>query len=102
MRLESGQSVRDANSEILQRTRERDVVGLVEPRLKLDEHYYLLATLGRLREGANDFRVARSAVQSHLNGQDVLVERSRRDEMLHRRREGIVRMMHHHVLLADH
>ena len=86
MRLEVLEPVGDVHAERFQRPREVDVVRLLEPRLKLDQHRHLDAALRRFRERAHHGAASR-AVQRHLDGERLVVARGGLDELLDGRAE---------------
>ena len=99
--LEADQAVDHVHTGLFELARPDDVVGLVESRLDLDECEDLLAGLGRVDERLDDRAVARCAVQGLLDREDVRVLRGLLEEGLHARREGLVRVVHEHIGLAD-
>ena len=101
VRLEADDAVHDVGARLLQLARPDDVVRLVEARLDLDQDHDLLAALGGGDERGDDRRVARGPVQGLLDREDVGVVRGLGDEPLHRRREGLVRVVDEDVAGAD-
>src|SRR4051812_4169673 len=89
------------HTEILQRPRPRDVVGLVATSLKLHQYGDLLATLRRSRQRPDDCGVTRRSVQGELDCEHMLIRRRFLEEFLDRRRKGIERMMEQNVALAN-
>jgi len=68
--LEAGQAVDHDGARLLEAGGPGDVALLVEAGLHLDEDGYLLAVARRPREGPHDGRVARGAVEGHLDRED--------------------------------
>jgi hypothetical protein len=80
--------------------RPADIGLLVEAGLELDQRRHRLAGLGGVDQGAHDRAVVRRAVKRLLDGDDFRIARCLQQE-LHDHVEGLVGVMHHHVLLAD-
>ena len=73
VRLERRRAERHVHAGVLELSRPRDVVRLVEARLELDDHRHLLAALRRLDERRDDRRVARRAIERELDRQHLVV-----------------------------
>src|SRR6266550_517439 len=102
VRLHCWQAVGDVNTVILERSRPGDVVRFVEACLQLDQHRDLFPSLSRLGQRPHHAGVSRSAVQSHLDGEDVVVGRGGEQKLLDRRVEGVERVMEQNVLLLQY
>ena len=81
--LQARKAVRDVDAESLERARPGDVVQLILSGLQLDENGDLLSTLRGFSQRAHDLRVARSAIQRHLDRQHARVGGSGQEKMLH-------------------
>ena len=81
--LVADEPVHDMHAGFLQLTGPVDVVGLVEPRLELDQRGDLLAVHRGVHQGAHDWRVAAGAVERHLDGHHIVIERGLLDEVDH-------------------
>src|SRR5712692_1697107 len=92
MRFEADHSVGYVNSKFLEPGRKLDVRRLIEARLQLDDDCDLLAVSCRIAQVADNFRIARSPVQGHLDRADLRVLRGLAQKTLDRGRERLVRM----------
>src|SRR5260370_42447301 len=90
------------DARVLESSRPRDVVRLVEACLQLDEHRQLLSALRRLDESRGDRQVAGGSVERDLDRENVGIGRRLFQKPLDRRGEGIKWMMNDDVALADH
>ena len=102
MSLETWQAVSDVHAIILEGSGPGDVIGFVESRLELEENRNLLPPLRRFGKRAHDTCVSRGAIQSHLDGENVVVRRRGQQELLHREVKRIEGMVDHHILLLQY
>ena len=100
--LQADEAVDDVDARRLQRLGPLDVGALVEASLELDQHRHLLAALGGADQRAHDRAVARGAVERHLDGEHVRVDRRLADELLDGGAERVVGVVHEHVAVAEH
>ena len=102
VRLQPDEAVRHVDARLLQHGSPLHVVGLVEAGRDLHEHGDRLARLGRPNERGDDPRVLRRPVERLLDGHDRGVRGGLLDELLHRRGERLVRVVHHEIARPDH
>ena len=74
-----------------------DVGLLVEAGFQLHQHRHLFASLGGVDERPHYRRVARRAIQRHLDGEHMRIEGRLANEPLHRRGETVVGVMDQHI-----
>ena len=91
--LQVHEPVDDVDARLLELLRPFDIALLVEPRLELDEDEHFLAGPHRLQQRIDDPGPPARPVQRELDGQHVRVRRRFREQALHCRLEGIVRVM---------
>ena len=99
--LQVGESVRDVDAGLLERSRPLDVAELVEARLELDEAHRLLSVLGALDERPDEHAVVARPVHRGLHRDDVRVADGRLREHLEARDVRAVRLVHEHVAAPD-
>ena len=98
--LQTHDAVHHVHAGALQLTSPRDVGFLIKTSLNLDQRHNLLASLSRLNQRIHDGGIATGAVQGLLNRLNTRVSGSLRQERLHTGREGIVRVVQQHVVVA--
>ena len=101
MGLQADDAVHHVHARAFQLAGPRDVGVLVETRLDLDQRQHLLAGMRGVDQRVDDRRIAGCTVQRLLDGQHLRIGRGLRQERLHGRREGIVRVVQQDVALAD-
>ena len=101
VRLEAHDAVDDVAAGALELAGPPDVGLLVEACLDLDQHQDLLAGTGRVDQRVDDGGVARGPVERHLDREDLGIGRRLLDEALDARGEGVVRVVHQDVALAQ-
>ena len=94
-------AVRDVNALLLEEPAPRDVRRLVEAGGDLNQHRHLLAAPGCFRQGLDDRRVGRRAVDRQLDGEHPIVHRRRLQETEHRGVEAVVRVVEKNVAAPD-
>src|SRR5262245_59979138 len=101
MSLEAHEAVHNVTARTLQHLRPADVRLFVEAGLHLNQHHHLLTGLGGRDERVHDRGVAAGAVERLLDGEDVRIGGRLLDEALDAGREGMVRVMHEDVRVAE-
>jgi hypothetical protein len=99
--IQAHKPINDVAPGALQHSGPADVRLLVEARLHLHEHDHLLARFGGGDQGVDDRRRIRGAVKGLLDRQDVGVRRGLLDEALNAGGEGMVRVVHQDVAVAQ-
>ncbi len=99
--LQSHDAVHHVHARAFELAGPRDVGVLVEARLDLDQSQHLLARVRGVNQRVDNRRIAGRTVQRLLDGQHLRVGGGLRQERLHGRREGIVRVVQQDVAFAD-
>ena len=98
--LQTHDAVHHVHARALQLTSPRNVGFLIKASLNLHQRHNLLARLSCLNQRIHNGGVTTGTVQSLLNRLNTRVSGSLRQERLHTGREGIVRVVQQHVVVA--
>ena len=98
--LETHQSVDHVHPRLLQHLRPGDVAFLVKARFELHQHRHLLAAFGGFQQRLHHRGVLPHPVKRLLDRQHLRVAGSRQQK-IHHRREGIIRMVQQDMLPLD-